>query len=285
MNAAEANRRYYASRAADYDQTEECVIHERGQRRLRDVLSAAIASACGHEHILDACGGSGYASLELAAIGLHPLTVDISAEMLELYCAKAAAAGLPARAEVGEIGSFLAECVQSWDLIVFSSALHHLDDYRAVLLAACERLNEGGVVATVFDPTLPRPLGRLIRYVDYLLWLALRERATFVRRLRDRASRRNAGAPSVGRMAERHALSGIDDRALAECLEEGGLELILHKREFEAHFLLTRVMLRLLRQPSAFSFVLRRPSRPDAPDVHVQETAGDLALAGGRADG
>jgi ubiquinone/menaquinone biosynthesis C-methylase UbiE len=259
LNAAEANRRYYASRAEDYDRTEECVTLERGRRRLRHVLSVAAASMQSQERVLDACGGSGYASLELGAMGLHPLTVDISPEMLERYAKKAPSVGLEARTKVGEIGSFFAECSEPWDLIVFSSALHHLDDYRGVLVKASERLAEGGVVATVFDPTLPTALGRTIRYLDYLLWLALQEPSTFVHRLRERATREGGGAPSVGRIAERHALSGIDDLALAKHLEERGLEFVLHKREFEGHFFITRAILRLLGEPSAFSFVARRP--------------------------
>jgi ubiquinone/menaquinone biosynthesis C-methylase UbiE len=267
FSAAEANRRYYASRAADYDRTEECVTQERNRRRLHRVLTLATASARGHERILDACGGSGYASLELGAMGLDAVTVDISPEMLEMYARKASSAGLPAQTEVGEIGSFLAACPEPWDLIVFSSALHHLDDYCAVLLAASERLAEGGVVATVFDPTSPGRLGRVIRYVDYLLWLAVRQPFIFAHRLRERATRRGGGAPSVGRMAERHALSGIDDIALAKRLEEHGLEILLHEREFEARFALVRMVLRLLAQPSAFSFVARRPVGAGALDV------------------
>lgn len=259
LSAAEANRRYYATRAADYDQTEECVTLERHRCRLRRVLETAIAGAQRHELILDACGGSGNASLELGAMGLDAMTVDISAEMLEIYARKASAAGLPARTQVCEISSFLSEDSNRWDLIVFSSALHHLDDYRAVLLAASQRLAGGGVIATVFDPVSPGKPGLMIRYIDYMLWLAVRQPRTFAHRLSDRVVRRGASAPSVGRVAERHALSGIDDVALVRYLEERGLEILHHEREFEAHFSPVRMALRLLGQPSAFSLILRRP--------------------------
>jgi SAM-dependent methyltransferase len=259
LSAADANRSYYATRAADYDQTEECVTLERHRRRLRRVLEMAIMSAQGHERILDACGGSGYASLELWSMGFAATTVDISPEMLEVYVSNASAAGLLARTEVGEIGSFLAESPDQWDLIVFSSALHHLDDYRTVLRDARDRLTPGGVIATVFDPISLSRLGRAIRYVDYLLWVAVRHPLTFVQRLRQRLTRPTTGAASVGRIAERHALSGIDDLALAKHFEGYGLEVLLHEREFEARFFLVRMALRLLAEPSTFSFVVRRP--------------------------
>jgi ubiquinone/menaquinone biosynthesis C-methylase UbiE len=259
LSAADANRRYYATRAGDYDQTEECVTLERHRRRLRRILDVALASVRHPERILDACGGSGHASLELWSMGVTPMTVDISPEMLELYTRKALAAGYVAKTEVCEIGSFLAKTSDEWDLIVFSSALHHLDDYRSVLLAASGRLAPGGVIATVFDPISLGRLGQVCRYIDYLLWVALTQPLTFVDRLRRQVARPATSTAQVGRIAERHALSGIDDIALARRLEDSGLEVLLHERGFEARFLPVRMALRLLTQPSTFSFVFRRP--------------------------
>jgi len=258
LSAAEANRRYYASRAADYDRSEECVTLERHRNRLRRVLGTAIAATAAHDRVLDACGGSGYASLELGSMGLEVTTVDISPDMLEVYEASASTAGLTSTTRVGEIGSFLSESAEQWDLVVFSSALHHLDDYQAVLDAACQHLAEGGVIATVFDPIASGKLVKLIRYIDYLLWLAARQPRTFVRRLGRRAARPSASSPSIGRMAERHALTGIDDLALARHLREHGMEVILHERSYEARFSPMRVLLRLLARPTAFAFVVRR---------------------------
>jgi ubiquinone/menaquinone biosynthesis C-methylase UbiE len=258
LSAAEANRRYYASRAADYDQSEECVTLERHRNRLRRVLGTAISAATAHDRVLDACGGSGYVSLELASMGVEVVTVDISPDMLEVYERKASAAGLKSTTRVGEIGSFLSESTQEWDVVVFSSALHHLDDYRSVLDAACDRLTEGGVVVTVFDPISSGQLVQAIRYIDYLVWLAVRQPLAFLRRLGQRAARVSASSPSIGRLAERHALTGIDDIALAKRFEAKGLEIILHERSYEARFSIMRGLLRLLASPTAFAFVVRR---------------------------
>jgi ubiquinone/menaquinone biosynthesis C-methylase UbiE len=258
LSVAEANRRYYASRAADYDQSEECVTLERHQNRLRRVLDTAIASATAHDRVLDACGGSGYVSLQLGSMGVEVVTVDISPDMLEVYKRKAAAAGLSSTTQVGEIGSFLSESTQKWDVVVFSSALHHLDDYQAVLDAVCDRLAEGGVIATVFDPISSGRLVQAIRYIDYLVWLAVRQPLVFLRRLGQRAARSSATAPSIGRLAEVHALAGIDDIALARRFEENGLEIVLHERSYEARFSTMRGVLRLLASPTAFAFVVRR---------------------------
>ena len=258
LSTQEANRRYYAKRACDYDQTEECFVLERYRLRLRRLLKLAIANAQSHDRVLDACGGSGYASLELAAMGVVPVTVDISTEMLRVYESKALAAGLKSRIEVGEIGDFLSKNSRAWDVIVFSSALHHLDDYRAVLAVAGNRLTEGGVVVTVFDPVASGRLTHFVRYADYLLWLAIRHPRTFARRLGLRVRHPVDGAISVGRLAERHALSGIDDVALAGHLEEKGLEILLHERTFDARLSVVRGLLRLLSRPTGFSLIVRR---------------------------
>jgi len=184
--------------------------------------------------------------------------VDISPNMLAIYERKASAAGLTATAEVGEIASFLSRSRDPWDLVVFSSALHHLDDYRGVLDAVLERLAPGGVIATVFDPIAAGKLAQVIRYVDYLLWLAVTRPRTFLGRLGHRAARAGASSDSVGRVAERHALTGIDDTALAKHFEDSGLEVILHERSYEARFAAMRGLLRLLARPTGFAFVVRR---------------------------
>jgi SAM-dependent methyltransferase len=191
-------------------------------------------------------------------MGVDVVTVDVSPEMLELYKRKASAAGLRSTTQVGEIGSFLSTSTEEWDLVVFSSALHHLDDYRAILDAVCGRLAEGGVIATVFDPISLGKLVQAIRYIDYLGWLAVRQPLSFLRKLGQRAARPSVGSTSIGRLAERHALTGIDDTALARHFEANGLEIVLHERSYEARFAAMRGVLRLLASPTAFAFVVRR---------------------------
>ncbi len=65
LTTADANRRFYAAAAEEYDLTEDCVIDPVERERLRRALSMAIAAASERRHVLDACGGSGNASLVL----------------------------------------------------------------------------------------------------------------------------------------------------------------------------------------------------------------------------
>src|SRR5215208_909316 len=65
MTAAEANRRFYAVAAPTYNATEECVVHRHLTQRLRAALEDAVARLPPSPRALDACGGSGNASLIL----------------------------------------------------------------------------------------------------------------------------------------------------------------------------------------------------------------------------
>ena len=140
--AADANRAFYAAIAEQYDASEDCVVDPRLKGRLLETLRFAL----GHlphgsvPRALDACGGSGNASLMLLELGITPLTVDISPEMLAIYETKARALGFEPQTEIDEIDSFLRRTAHVWDLIVFSSALHHLEDYRDVLSTAMARV-------------------------------------------------------------------------------------------------------------------------------------------------
>ena len=254
ISAAEANRRFYAELAETYDTTEECVADPRHRDRLRRMLDRALAQLPAEPRVLDACGGSGNASLLLAERGIVPVTVDVSPEMLALYTRKARALGVEPDVRIAEIQDFLCDDASAWDLVVFSSALHHLEDAGEVLELAAARLAPRGLLATIYDPTRLGRAGPIARRFDYGLHVALKT----PRRLPGLVRRRAAGSESVGELAERHALTGLDDLALAERLRAAGLEILAHDREYEARYGITRLTLRGLGSPSSFALLAVR---------------------------
>ncbi len=260
MTTAEANRRFYAAAAETYDRTEECVVDPRLQGRLREVLARSLALVPENPRVLDACGGSGNASVVLHELGTRPLTVDVSPEMLELYARKARAHGWEPQTRVAEIEAFL-EGDAEWDLIIFSSALHHLDDYARVLDLATARLAPGGVLVTMFDPARVGTLGGRLRRLDYILHVVVRTPGRVPRVVTRRLRRSRAGEDdeAFGARAERHSLAGIDDLGLRRRFEAGGLEVLEHERTYDLRFAVTRGVARALREPSSFHFVVRRP--------------------------
>ncbi len=239
LTAIEANRLLYRDLASDYDATEACVIDARQHERLRAALREALAIVPRPPRVLDACGGSGNAAALLAAEGVVPTVVDVSAEMLDRWEVKARGLGLEPETHVAPIEEFLAGDERRWDLMVFSSALHHLEDPAAVLCAAGDRLAPGGAIVTIYDPTLGDRALRALRMADWLGDLLVRRPREFAEVVRRRIARqrRAASGPAeahVGRTAERHALGGIDDLALRRRVEGHGLEVVVHERRCEA---------------------------------------------------
>jgi SAM-dependent methyltransferase len=263
LDTVDANRRFYAVAGEEYDRLEEIVASRKAQEQLREILTTAVSMAPKPTRALDACGGSGNASVMLHSLGVEPLTVDVSPEMLAIYERKAAAVGVEAHTHVQDIGAFLEDDPREWDLIVFSSALHHLDDYVGIMELAVARLAPRGILVTVFDPTATNAVGRRLRRLDYIVHVIVHEPrrawAIIGRRLR------RTGADKLtllGARAERHALHGIDDVALERRLREMGLVIVAHRRTYGGRFGLTRLVYRLIHTPSTFSFTVQRPHLP-----------------------
>lgn len=271
ITAADANREFYEQVAEQYDATEGCVVNARLKQRLVETLQFALSNVgSGTDlQVLDACGGSGNVSLILLEMGIVPLTVDLSPEMLGIYERKARVAGYRPRTEVDEIDCFLQHTKGTWDVVVFSSALHHLEDYIAVMAAAMDRVRPGGVIVTIFDPTRVGRIGLVFRRADYLAYTATRDFthlcARVRGRLRDAFGRTPDASAYVGALAERYALIGVDEIALGALAAERDWRVLRHVRFYEARFRLSRLMLKGARKPSSFSMVLRAPTS----DGHV----------------
>src|SRR5580704_6053720 len=138
LSAADANQKFYADHAELYDRTECCVVDPRQQRRLNDAIDEALALITRAPLILDACGGSGNASVALGRHQLVPVVVDVSPEMTALWEKKARSAGIEPEIHVQSVESFLSSDPRAWDLITFCSALHHLEDPGRVLAQAAD---------------------------------------------------------------------------------------------------------------------------------------------------
>jgi len=275
---AEANRRYYAATAADYDRCETCLVAPAAQARLADELAELAGWLPPRSHrplALDACGGTGNASLKLLDLGFDVVNVDVSPAMHALLADKLAARSDGARCRLVEtpVDAFLAEDRRRFDVIVFSSALHHLHDYTAVLVAAAERLAPGGWIHTCFDPTarsaLP-PLERAALRLDYLLYKVFVRfddlPASALRWLRRRLGRGpDAADPdgaALGALAEFHALRGIDDRVLVAELAAKGVSVARHRRIAHARFAPIRRWLERRGAATEFGLLLQREPGP-----------------------
>jgi SAM-dependent methyltransferase len=267
LTAPEANRLFYADFAAEYDRTECCALMPAEREKLRRALEFALEVVGPDPQVVDAGGGTGFAASILAELGVEALVLDLSPAMLEKWRAKAEALGLEPKTEIGELEGYFRNTDHEWDLIVFSSVLHHLEDPESVLMLAGRRLAPGGVILTMFDPTPETRSLRLLRKVDWAVWALfhypIRFGSILYRRLR-RATGDDDPELQIGQRAERHAYDGVQDVALMKAMADEGLEILNHSCTYDARYRVVRLILRGLREPSTFSLMLRRPSNIDS---------------------
>ncbi len=279
---AEANRQYYADTAQAYDATETCVVSHQAQLMLEvdvDRIIGVLGKPSQTIRALDACAGSGNISLKLLKRGTDVTSADISPDLLKIFQEKCAANGFSPKIVCAEIGDFLARSEDVYDLIVFSSALHHLETIEPILSQAFVRLRPGGLLFTVFDPTSWRDLsglGRLILRGDYYFFKVSAQTsdlpAAIQRRLRRMRAKYRQGKDdkhgldlskeNLGVLAEYHVEQGIDDIHLVEELKQIGFEVIWHQREPNARYVVSRALLRLSNQVSSFKLLLRKKAIP-----------------------
>jgi hypothetical protein len=112
---------------------------------------------------------------------------------------------------------------------------------------------------TFHDPVRAHCGGRFLRRLDYRLSVIIRQPRTVPAVLRAKLRRRQVGpGTNYGLLAERHAVTGVDDERVLAKLREHRLEIVSHEREWRAHFRATEFMFRLLRQPTGFNLIARR---------------------------
>jgi ubiquinone/menaquinone biosynthesis C-methylase UbiE len=258
LSAVDANRLFYAQEAEFYDKTEPCVTAAWQQKWLRSTLELALERVGRDARVLDAGGGSGNAALTLLELGTEPLLVDVSPQMIAIWERRARQQGWTPRSELASLEEFFSHDSREWDLIVFSSVVHHLEDPLRVLRAAASRLACSGLIVTIFDPVRAGYLGRILRRLDYLQWvLKTRPRhvTTIIKRRLGRL-RQNYQETNLGALAEVHAFTGLDDLHLVRELEQHGMRCVAHERCYDARSAWLRVVLRRLRIPTGFAMVL-----------------------------
>jgi len=228
-----ANVDFYKEIARKYDGYEACASDEYLQEMLESDLNR-MQSLLAKERIhgLDCGGGSGNLTLKMLKRGWNVTVVDVSADMLEISRAKVSASGYFAEFVNDSVEHYLSSSPGVFDVITFSSVLHHLYSPLDVVNEVAARVAPGGIFYSNFDPVLPssRSLIACFCDLDTILAKILRDRKDLLpgmlRRLRkltlaqDAAHRRPVASP--GDLAEYHAREGLDDVSIAQALEQQG---------------------------------------------------------------
>jgi len=111
--------------------------------------------------VLDVGCGTGNLSLKFLMLGSRVTALDISQRMLDILQSKVSNT-LKRRICVvcRDVDEFLAEEKEYYDVICFSSVLHHLPNYLATLNLAISKLKPGGIIYIVHEPL---PFERVFR--------------------------------------------------------------------------------------------------------------------------
>lgn len=131
-----ANVQLYRQVAGKYDEYEVCVQDRRLQEMLRaDVshIAGLVSASSGYVKCLDCGGGSGNLSLKMLEMGWDVTVVDVSPDMLNLLKRKAAAKGFVPKLINSSIEEYFRSSSEVFDVVSFSSVLHHLYSYLAAV--------------------------------------------------------------------------------------------------------------------------------------------------------
>jgi len=204
----------------------------------------------------------------MCARGWDVTVADISEHMLGLLKEKALTKGYSPRLVPSPIERFLEATDESFDLVAFSSVLHHLYSYPSVVEHAASHVRLGGLFYSNWDPTIPRNRfwTRAFDSVDIAA-------AKFMRDLRDvlpgiwRRTRKlfrrhdsQFSRPVVwaGDLAEFHAKSGVDDAQILRLLQVSGFSIVEHQRFPTGRTTVGRFVNERLRLLESFKIIARR---------------------------
>jgi SAM-dependent methyltransferase len=230
-----ANQEFYKQIAEKYDNYEACASDAFFQRWIEDdlqIVERNLPKGSGAVHCLDCGGGTGNLTLKMLRRGWRVTVVDVSADMLDVLERKVRSAAFSATYVNESLESFFSHSNDSFDVISFSSVLHHLYSPINIVKNAAERISPRGFFYSVFDPApaTSRFAADCFISFDTLIAKLLHDRADLfpglARRLRKLGAPRdtdhNRAVVSAGDLAEYHAREGIDDAAIEDVLVEAG---------------------------------------------------------------
>jgi 2-polyprenyl-3-methyl-5-hydroxy-6-metoxy-1,4-benzoquinol methylase len=233
-----ANKEFYKQIAQKYDDYEACASDAFFQRWVEDdlkVIESKLPKRSDAVRCLDCGGGTGNVTLKMLRRGWDVTVVDVSADMLDILERKISSTGASAKFFNEPIESFFSHSNETFDLISFSSVLHHLHSPLNVVRIAAQRISPQGFFYSVFDPVPASShlAAACFLSLDTFLAKLLHDRADLfpglARRMRKlmapRDTAHNRPVISAGDLAEYHAREGIDDAAIENVLHQAGFQV------------------------------------------------------------
>ena len=233
-----ANKEFYRHIAQKYDDYEACASDPFFQDWIEDdlkIVETKLVRRGDAVRCLDCGGGTGNVTLKMLRRGWHVTVVDVSADMLKVLERKVHSAGANATFLNESVEFFFSRCQDDFDVICFSSVLHHLHSPLNAVKTAAQSVSPQGFFYSIFDPVPPvsQSAANCFSALDTLIAKLLHDRVDFfpglVRRLRKLIAPHDAtherAVISAGDLAEYHARKGIDDLAIENALVQAGFQV------------------------------------------------------------
>ncbi|MBN1593476.1 MAG: methyltransferase domain-containing protein [Candidatus Coatesbacteria bacterium] len=236
---------------------EENNFYERSRRRR--AIEEAKRILEGRRHglkALDVGCGTGKMSLMLAEAAFEVFSMDLSFEMLAVFREKLRQRKVDPEPRLicADMFTFLADCRERFDLIVFCGILHHVVDVPEAIRLASARLNDGGVIMITHEP-LKQTISSKTRYMFHRA-LAAPDEALYrfcIRRLPDEAKSIDYSMSDFQRQ-----FGGIDAKMVVSELKDNGLSVISERKYCARRFGLSCMIANtLIRSQNTFQIIAR----------------------------
>lgn len=228
------------------------------------VIFNAVLDMLGREKpikAVDMCGGAGRAAFILHECqpDCNITLVDCADKMLTVAQNKAKKLNIHNMEIVHQDAMSFLEQPEKFDLIIFSSAIHHFKDPVELLSLSAERLSPGGMIVTIADPSV------LIKSTRYQILQFLMSNYDLKKRQIQKwiKGSKNRQVSEEFDIAEYQTITGIDDHDLKLKLQQKGIDTLMHLRYPAGGNFMIRI-LPLLGLSWAFSMVLAKPSDRNA---------------------
>jgi len=269
----EANVAFYLQIAEKYDSYETYLFDPDLQQTLEDdldMIGSHFSSLGRTPSCLECGGGTGNLTLKMCARGWAVTVVDVSEKMLGLLQEKACAQGHSPNLIQGPIERFLEKATEPYDLVAFSSVLHHLYSYLSIVERASKQLSLGGIFYSNYDPLAPKSpfWAGAFDALDTTIAKVLFDPADVLPGIRRRLRKFFSGSDpefgravaSAGDVAEFHVRTGVDDMQIQRVLETNGFSIVKHQRFATGRTAVTRFLNDRLRLLESFKIIARRNS-------------------------
>lgn len=219
---------------------------------------------------VDMCGGAGKAAfiMKQYSPASDVYLVDLSEKMLDIAQKRMIKEGIGSINIVhADAYSFLDQDAE-YDLIVFSSAIHHFKDPIKLLETAAQRLSPQGIIITMAEPT-KLVTSRRFKFLTFVF--AHKEyQVAVMRKWAKSIISLGKAEDDLADIAEYQAYQGIDDTALARQLNTcAGLCPLVHMRYPAGEPFMLKIM-PYIGLSWTFGMVLRKGQHPDDKKLSVE---------------